>query len=50
MPKYICKYCEKETPNENCICKNCYDKLPLVKKLCKMLEPYKKYCRKDAEG
>ena len=48
MAKYICKYCGKETPNETLICKNCYDKLPLVRKLLAMLAPYKKVIKNES--
>ena len=44
--KYKCKYCGKYTANKE-MCTNCRSKLEAVRKLMKILEPYKK--RGDTE-
>ena len=36
-----CKYCGGKNDIHKDICSNCRSRLPLVKKLIKMLEPYK---------
>ncbi len=40
--RYICKYCGNETNYADCVCGNCMNKRPLVKKLVRMLAPYKR--------
>ena len=40
MPK--CKYCGGKNDIHKDVCANCRSRLPLVKELIKMLEPYKK--------
>ena len=47
--KYECKYCGIETANADCICGTCRNKLPLVRKLVKMFEPYRKKSEGDSE-
>ena len=50
MPKYICKYCEKETENSDCICGTCRNKLQVVRKLMAMLAPYKKVIKNESKN
>lgn len=40
--RYVCKYCGTRTNAVDCVCENCMSKRPLVRKLVKMLAPYKK--------
>ena len=38
-----CKYCGVDVYGDGNICSNCREKLPLVRTIFKMLEPYKKF-------
>ena len=44
--RYICKYCGNETNYADCVCGNCMHKRALVRKLVRMLAPYRKYVKK----
>ena len=50
MAKYICKYCEKETENSDCVCGTCRNKLQVVRKLMAMLAPYKKVIKNESKN
>ena len=46
-----CRYCGKETDSnyKDNICSNCYEKLPVVKRLVKLFQVIKKECGVDVK-
>lgn len=43
---YVCKYCGGKASTSYCVCASCHGKLVLVRKLRRMLAPYRKYVKK----
>ena len=45
--KYICKYCGSKNNGAGGICRNCSDKLTLIRKIQRMVREYKEQLEND---